>query len=403
MSESDAFASRENDAAAPETAFRGGSRVARGLKVLVFGKAAGSFGGGESFAGPVPHVGPWRALALLGVGLTLISALVRSFPVRSGQGNGVLTFLVVVIAAALALRLVFGAFWGAVGARPDLLVPSGVALLGVEIVGWCSRMPGLGALLAPSLSGRLLGISLGISLGGVLEVGLWAAYAAWQTDLIIRALQSSGPISPVPWSSIRRGFGPALAVLALGTVVLLVGLAFCLALAAASLWLGLFAMGVWSVAWNLATAALLPTVLIRGGMIRSRIAAGLRASWRLKGRLWRPVLTLLVLMGLATVFYVHTKTTVPGAGGVTQTSETTNSSFHVHCFWVGGFDNECYWYPDVMADSKAPPVPVLTWCLGLQFLVLAVAMKWTVIQEILNEQGLFSSGKSEDRWSMEIP
>jgi len=402
MSEPDAFASQEDDAAVPEAGIRGGSRFAGTLKLLVFGTAAGASGGGEAFAGHAPHAGPWRALALLGVGVTLLSALVRSLPVRSGQGHGLLTFLVVMIAAALALRIVFGAFWRAVGARPDLLVPSGVALLGAEIVGWCSRMPGLTALLAPSLSGQLLGISLVVSLATVLEIALWAAYAAWQTALIIRALRSSGPISPELWPSIRRGFGPALVVFALGTVVLLAGLAFCLALTAALLSLGMFAMGLFSVVWNLATTALLPTVLIRDGPIGNRIVAGLRQSWRLKARLWRPLLTLLVLMGLVTFSYSYTRVTIPAAGGVTRTTESSNSSLQVHCFWVGGYENQCNWYPDVMANAKAPPVPVLTWWLGLQFLVLAVAMKWTVIQEILNEQGPSSTGKPEDRWSMEV-
>jgi hypothetical protein len=357
----------------------------------------------QAVPGHEPRAGPWRALALLGVGVTLLSALVRSVPVQSGQGHGLLTFLVVVIAATMALRLLFAAFWRAVRARPDLLIPLAVALLGSEILGWCSRIPGLAALQTPALSGRPFGLSLAFSFASALGIALWAAYAAWQTDLIIRTLPSSGPISPGPWPSIRRGFGPVVAVLALGTVVLLVGLAFCLALTAASLSLGMFAMGLFSLAWNLATTALLPIVLIQDGPIRNRIVAGLRKSWRLKARLWRPLLTLLVLMGLVTFSYSYTRVTIPAAGGVTHTTESSNWSLQVHCFWVGGYENECYWYSDAMANSKAPPVPVLTWWLGLQFLVLAVAMKWTVIQEVLNEQPSSSTGKVENRWSMEVP
>jgi len=403
MSEPNASGPEEDDDAEREAGFRGGSRVARALKALVIGMAATASQGEGAFAGHAPHAWPWRALALLGVGVTLLSALVRSFPVRSGQGQGLLTFLVVVIAAGVALRLFFRAFWRAVRARPDLLIPLAVAVLGAEILGWCSRIPGIAAVLTPALSRRLLGLSLALSFGGLLGIALWAAYAAWQTDVIIRALQSSGPISPEPWPSIRHGFGPAVAVLALGTVVLLAGLAFCLALIAASLSLGMCAMGLFSVAWNFATTALLPIVLIRDGPIGSRIVAGLRESWRLKARLWRPLLTFLVLMGLVTFSYAHTRVTIPAAGGVTHTSESTNSSFQVHCFWVGGYENECYWYSDAMANSKARPVPVLTWWLGLQFLVLAVAMKWTVIQEIVNEQGPSSTGKPDNRWSIEVP
>jgi hypothetical protein len=177
---------------------------------------------------------------------------------------------------------------------------------------------------------------------------------------------------------------PTLAAIALGSLVLLAGLIPCIAMSAASPTLGMLAMGFLAVGWNLLTVALLPTVLMKDGPIASRLMAGLRQSWRYKFRYFGRLLAQLLLLGLVTYFYWQTTTTTLTPGG-TRTDKSVHWSYNVHASWVGGFDHEDHWYADAKADSKSEPVPVLAWLLGVEFLVLAVAMKWTVIEAIVGK------------------
>jgi hypothetical protein len=349
------------------------------------------FTGVEAGHGTASLPRSWRALALAGSAIALLGASLRSVPVRDHHGRGLATFIIVATAVVVTARLLFAPAWRNIVSRPDLLVPVGIVLFGQEVLGWLARIPVLVPILSHTLSGQILRLSLGISGVGVLGIVLWVSFAAWQTGLLVLVVCSPDRYPLDPWVSIPRGFFPCLATIALGNLVILAVMIPCLALVAVSVPSSLIAIGASAVAWNVVTTAVLPIAVLRDGPITTRVKEGFRASWRLKSRWWPRLFAQLLLMGLATFSYERSRTTTPLPGGE-RVTESVNWSYQVHSFWVGGYENNDHWYADAVANAKATTVPVLTWILGVLFLVLAVAMKWTIIQTICGEEGIVAPG-----------
>ncbi|MCH5373545.1 MAG: hypothetical protein JJ992_06180 [Planctomycetes bacterium] len=331
-----------------------------------------------------PRGAPWRVVAMLGVVAALLIAGLESVPLEPRQGRLFLFAVPIAVATMLVLRLAFPWPWAKMWSHPDLLVPVGVVVGVQQLLGLLYKLPLLAALLAPQWSARLLGISLGLSLGAAVNVVLWTAFAAWQTDLLWRALRDGEPLDLSPWPSIRRHFLRTFVVLVIGVGVLLVVMVPILALGAVLFILAIPAIGALAIVWNLATAALLPVTLFHPGPLGPSLGAGFRVGWDLKGRWWRGLVVQLLLLGLIVLLRVHyTKSAFemrgPGQGG---SSVNTSVKWHVNAFWVGGYEHESRWYTKYADAIETSKVPLVTQCLGLLFLILAVAMKMTVMVEL---------------------
>jgi len=342
----------------------------------------------------------WRVTSVLGVIIALVIAAFQSFPLEPRQGRGVLVALVIAVAAIVVLRLLFPFAWRTLWRRPDLLVPVGIVVLVVQFLGLMAKAPLLGSLFEPEWSANVLGISFGLSLGGVLSVVVWTAFAAWQTDLLWRALHQDTVLSLAPWPVVREKFLRALGALAVGVIVLLVCLVPILAVGLVTFLLALPAMAALGILWNLVTAALLPVTLFRPGPISAALRDGLRHSWELKGRWWRQLLAQLLLLGLVTVLAVSftaTSTRTDPSGRTRQVNRQTKSNvkWNVNAFWVGGYEYQCRWYSKYAEAIEAEPVPIISQLLMLLFLVLAVAMKMTVIRELPDIAGGISPWKTD--------
>jgi hypothetical protein len=321
----------------------------------------------------------WRRLALLGGAVSLASATFASGP--PFRPTGTVVFSVVAVAALLCGWLLFAPARRRFLARPDLLVPVGVVLLIQQLIDWLSRLPGLSAILTPSASGGLLGISLSFSLLWLLKLAVWPAFVAWQTDLLIQDVNDPAAELENPWVAIARGFWPSFAALGLGVGVIVVATAACLGLMAVAMPVGLVAMSALGIGWNLATAALVPTVLMHQGSIVSRLRAGIRQSFRKGGWEFR-LFVQIFLMGLVTYFSA-TNTTQSGQGGISTVNTSYHWSVNVNPTWLGGYESQGHLYSDAVKFDQGEPFPLFTWILGVEFLVLTVGLKWLIIGRLV--------------------
>lgn len=123
-----------------------------------------------------------------------------------------------------------------------------------------------------------------MSVGVVLELLLWIAFVGWTTNLVIQANRQDRIHLGKALASLPRWFLPMLAVELFGWGVLLVCLAAALALGSVSIVFVLVVIGVWSLIWNLLTAALLLVVTVDQRPFFTRFREGLRLSWRKMGR-----------------------------------------------------------------------------------------------------------------------
>jgi hypothetical protein len=342
--------------------------------------------------------GVWRLAAVVGVLAALVIAASDSFPFQPRQGRLFLFAAGVAFVAWSVLHFVFPGPWRQCRRQLDLLVPIGIVAGVEQLLAVLARMPLLSSILEPDWSLRLVSLSLSVSVGTVANVIVWTAFAAWQTDLLWRALQDNGPLRLAPWRPIRRHFLRSLAALSLGVGVLLLALIPILAIGAVMFVVAIPLILVLGIVWNLATAALLPTTLFKSAPLAESLKSGLHLSWRWKGRWWRGLFAQLLLLGLFVLLRVHYTTSSteygPGPGqGRTTVNTVSSVKWHTNAFWVGGYEHGCRWYTKYAEALNAPTVPLISQVLALILLVVADAMKMTVIRELVEDSEFSMAAK----------
>ncbi len=145
----------------------------------------------------------WKRSAVAGAGIGLLLALYRSGSVTERE----LGFAFWILVASLAvMAVVFRRGCRALLARPELVVPVGIVLPLDVVLTWLADAPKLKAVMNPIASLALWGIGIAVSFPFATTIALWTMFAAWQTDLLIRAQSNPGPLDLAPWAPIRRGF-----------------------------------------------------------------------------------------------------------------------------------------------------------------------------------------------------
>ncbi len=240
--------------------------------------------------------GVWRLAAVVGVFAAVVIAALDSFPLQPRQGRLFFLAAGIALAAWSVLHFVFPGPWRRLRRQWDLLVPIGIVAGVEQLFALLDRVPFLSAIFAPNWSLRLVSLSLSVSLGTVVNIIVWTAFAAWQTDLLWRELLNEGPLRLGPLPPIRRYFLRSLAALSIGVGVLLLALVPILAIGAVMFVVAVPLMLVLGAAWNLTTVALLPTTLFKSAPLGESLKFGLHLSWHWKGR-WVAVCFPVVAVG----------------------------------------------------------------------------------------------------------
>jgi hypothetical protein len=354
----------------------------------------------------------WLAIAVGGTALALF--LAHSDPIFArvklpAPAQALVCAALVASGVVLVLRLRFGPACGLLLTRPTLLVPAGIVVSLDALLLLGMRM------ISPTIQP---GLSFSPVVYWATTLALNAAYAAWQTDLLARAVQGEAKPSVSPWAPIRRGFARTLVVLLLGTAVLALltypfdphsdivnTVQFLLGMrpspyndlhdrlaAAIDPIFGVrgyhilhLILVIMTLLTNLTTVTLLPAVLTRPDWFGAAFTSGLRQSWLLARRLWPELLAQLLLLGLVTI-YVHG---VPLKGRFEhvwfwhQFRLGPDTVYWVHPIWVGGYWSHGYWYDDYTKYLMGIGLPLVSQSLDLMYLFMAVAMKLTIIRHLL--------------------
>jgi hypothetical protein len=321
---------------------------------------------------------PLRLLAIAGPAVVLLWQLLTLPPTQPRQGVGLAVLAIFTPAVGLVLLTLLRPALALLLRHGDLLVPLGLYVIATHVTNALLALPALAAVATPSWSIQLLGLGLSLSLGIVLQVALAVAYAAWVTRLVLQAVEDDrtdlvGALAG-PWQLLGRVFVAEAA----GWVGLMALMVPAVALAGAALPVGLFAIGALSLAWNLATAALLPVVAASREPLARALAEGFRASWSRKRRWWYVVVVQVLLLGGVT-FVSVSFTTSTGPGNFTSKN---NTNWSVNGFWTGGYEDSCRWYGAAAAAYETQTLPLVTALLGIVFAVLAVAVKLRVVRDL---------------------
>ena len=201
------------------------------------------------------------------------------------------------IAVGLACLVLLPAAMDRLRRHMDLLLPLGLLVPTEALLTALAAVPVLAAVLSPSWSFKVLSLSFSLSLVFLLQIALAVAYAGWTTSLILQAVRHDRVEPLEGLAGIRGWFWRVLGAEALGWVVLFAVLAVGIVVGAAVLPLALIGIGIFSLVWNLATAALLLVVVAEQRPFGETVREGIRASWQRKNRWWLPVVTQMILLG----------------------------------------------------------------------------------------------------------
>lgn len=329
-------------------------------------------------------------VANVGAAVSLVVAGVESGSVQASWGRQFLFAALVVGVTMVMLRLLFRPAVVCFFERPALLVPVGAVVMATTLVSLVTRIPVLASILVPSWAINLFGLSLALSVGLVLQVLIWTSFATWQTSLLwssVRGVPTDLDLMPPLRQHFLRCFG----VLALGSTVLLVFVAFGIALTAIALPLAFLAMGAIGVLWNLLTAALLPWAGFVNEPYGQSLWEGFRESWAKKSQWLLQLVAVLMLFGLAILIRVDNSTARRSFDprnrlARTQQNRRVNVKWQINAFWIGGYEHGNRWYGKYVEALEEPPIPLIERTLQLLFLFVAVCLKWTIVRALQDDR-----------------
>jgi hypothetical protein len=297
------------------------------------------------------------------------------------QDWGFLVLVAAVLAVGLTLGLVLPALWRTLRRHPDVLIPLGLYVPADAVVRGLATVPAPAAGLSPIRTVTLFSIAVPLSLAFAAEVFLWVVYTGWTTVLVLQAVREDRVDATAAVSNIGRWFFRVFGAEFIGWSVLSLCFPVAMALETVSLGLYLLVIGAASLAWNLASAALLVVVVGEDTSFPVALRRGVEQSWTHVRHWWLPVVAQMILLGWAT--FIHVKFSTSSSSGsqlIIHTQEKTK--WGVNGFWTGGYQDDCRWYADLMKAVEAEPLPLVTTLLALLFAVLAIAVKVRIAAEI---------------------
>jgi hypothetical protein len=327
------------------------------------------------------RAGTLRLIAVVGVVGSLALAAGTSFPLAPRQDSGFTLLAVIAPLVLLAIALFMPGALRELWRQPDLLVPLGVYLLAIALLGWLGSLHAFAVVLLNLPPIPIAKLALPISIVFLLGLALALVHDTWQTVLIRERVGRGQGDLVSSLRQVRRWFWRVAGLESLcWAALLMIGGALVASVGGSRpgaqpsmVWMFVLVVA-FSLVLNLGTGALLLAALDPRLSYWQSVRHGLRRSWQTKSRWALPMIVQMLLLGLLT----YTVVSYSESGGPGSSSSQHTSSFNVNGMWVGGYESECRWYLPLTNALKTQPVPLVTASLNLLFGVMAVAMKLTV-------------------------
>jgi hypothetical protein len=327
---------------------------------------------------PPSQVAPLRWVAIIGTSVVFLWRATSLSRMQPRQDWGIVVAIAAVLAVGFTCLALMPRATGRLRRHMDLLLPLGLYTVAEAVLDGLTAIPILSSLLTPVWPLKILSLSFSLSVMFVVQIALAVFYAGWTTALILQAVRQDEVDPILGFTSAPNWFLRVLGAESLGWSVLFAVLVVAITVGVAVLPLALLLIAVFSLVWNLMTAALLPILVAERGPFVESAKEGIRISWAGKGRWWLPVVAQMVLLGWVTFIGVS-YTSNPRPGSVTTQSKT---DFSVNGFWTGGYENECHWHTKLMAVAEAEPLPLAEFLLGIIFAVLAIVVKLEITDKL---------------------
>ena len=321
-----------------------------------------------------------RWIALLGIMAVLLYDFYMSFPLKPREEHGFLLLAGVYCAAVIMSLLLMRHAVSTLVRNMDLLIPLELFVLAGRLLNSLTMVPGLATLLTPSFTLKIVGISFAISVYFLLSVALAVAYATWMTAAVLELVRSgnSNPC-PVISSAMRRFWRVTGLAFICWFVVFVISALSLLAMPLAGSF-ALILMLLFAIAWNFATAAVLPVAWQTGTGFWRTFRTGMSVSLANLRKWWVLLLAQMLLLGLFTYFHLSWS-----ERNGNQTTTHTDVTWNVNTFWIGGYESTCRWYEKQAEIYKTSTMPFIETSLALILGMMAIAIKIAIVQRMQPE------------------
>ena len=317
-----------------------------------------------------------RWVAWIGLAMVLASDLIASLPGKPRQGYGFVLLVLMCVAVALVSVVLMPRATGTLVRHKDLLLPLALLMVALQLLTWATALPVLGAILTPSWPVHLFTWSTTLSAHLLITIGLFVAYTSWVTGAIL-AMVRTGQNNPCAvWPSALKQFWRVFGLDCIGVGAVLITTSVLIGLMPVIGWFALAPMAVFAVAWNFATAAVLPVAFESGPGFWAAFRAGVQVSLANLRKWWLLLLAQMLLLGLFIFFYSRWN-----QGGTAH----TNVNWNINVFWTGGYESDCRWYGKLVDVYKTSKLPFVETLLTLLFGTMAVAVKIAIVQRLQGE------------------
>lgn len=349
-----------------------------------------------------------RIIALVGTGAILLWQALTLPHLEPRQDSGFTLLTLVALGVGVTLMLFMKETVRGILLNLDLLVPLGLFIVASDILNRLLLIPVLAALLTPEWPVKLFTLSFSISASFVLNLVLSVIYVGWTTCLILQAVILGHVRLEHPLSIVGRWFWRTLALEFFGWGILLIVSAGLIATSLFSVRTSnLFALASLSLLWNLATAAVLPVALADSKSFWESLRHGIAVSFYGLPKWAHLILIQMILLGWVTFIHVSyttyeaksstTRQAVSGLNADTERitesysnsqTEHTKQSWGVNSFWIGGYNDGCKWYEDLMKVLEAKRLQFVESLLTLLFAIFAIAIKFSIVNSVYRPKSI---------------
>jgi hypothetical protein len=230
-----------------------------------------------------------RWLAVTGTAVVFLYRVASLWHMEPRQEYGIVVFVLAVIAVGLTCLVMLPAATGKLVRHLDLLLPLGLYLSAEGVLDALMAIPVFSAVFLPSWKLQVLSLSFSLSLLFLLTIALAILYAGWTTVLIVQATGRDrvDPLDAI--QTARHWFWRVAGAEVFGWVVLFAVLAVVITVGVVVLPLALIVLAIFSLVWNLTTAALLLVMASTRTAFGATLREGMRVSWEGKSRWWPAV------------------------------------------------------------------------------------------------------------------
>lgn len=326
-----------------------------------------------------------RLTAFLGTAAVLLWHTIGVTQLQPRQAGGFIVLLLAAVSVGFMLMIVLADESGDLLRHTDLLVPLGLLVTAGATFNILAMLPIAAVLLTASWPVTFLTTSFAVSVSLIFMLLLSAVYVGWTTVLIFQLVVRGRTDLLEALMIIRLWFWRVLALELFGWGVIFGFFAVVFSTGLLSISIGLIILGIASLLWNLITAALLPVALADPRPFREALRHGMEVSLTGMSRWASLIVVQMLLLGWITFVHVSYTTRESRHSDTTDsvtTTQHTSTNWHVNSFWTGDYADSCKWHENFMKALGAPPLPLVDALLTLLFALLAIAIKFRIINNV---------------------